>query len=544
MRLRCMSVWAWMAVLTWHTGFAVAETGESRHDLAAGADLFSRVWEAHLSSVPDRTGAAPQVDSPQQVAKARRRRLLNGAVDLNVAPGEALVGKRGDGLGPLHNATSCADCHPAGGGSGVEHNVILLTIEPRSEALTEPLAEYGQQLRELFPTLLDADGNLRIELVVHDHSTLDGYTAVRERLANAVPGGIEESWFNPAQRTSAAVAGHPVIAGRLDDVDFYLSQRNTPALYGVGLIDQIQSSRLLLLAAKQEHETQGEVTGRVAGKFGWRGQIDSLANFVSLACANELGLTQRIALQPIDPGHPEHQPPGIDVTQKEVDELTQFVAHLPMPVEGTANGYPFTETDAGESLFNQVGCAICHVPDNYPVTDIFSDLLLHDMGPDLQAPSPAGMATSRGRLTRLETLRLARRDDIFQLPTYPVTGPASATSAPAYYGPSGLEMPAPLAIDRPDAPQFPRGPLPRDIEDAAGTWDAQQREWRTPPLWGVASTAPYLHDGRAATLKEAIMWHGGEALSSRKRFAKLETDEQNRLLAFLQTLQAPAPAHQ
>ena len=40
---------------------------------------------------------------------------------------------------------------------------------------------------------------------------------------------------------------------------------------------------------------------------------------------------------------------------------------------------------------------------------------------------------------------------------------------------------------------------------------ATGREFRTQPLWGIAAVAPHLHDGRAATLDEAILWHGGEA---------------------------------
>jgi CxxC motif-containing protein (DUF1111 family) len=71
-------------------------------------------------------------------------------------------------------------------------------------------------------------------------------------------------------------------------------------------------------------------------------------------------------------------------------------------------------------------------------------------------------------------------------------------------------------------------------------WDTLQREWRTPPLWGVADTAPYLHDGRAETLEEAILWHGGEAESSRDAYAKLSRPEKDLVLAFLSSLRAPS----
>jgi CxxC motif-containing protein (DUF1111 family) len=67
----------------------------------------------------------------------------------------------------------------------------------------------------------------------------------------------------------------------------------------------------------------------------------------------------------------------------------------------------------------------------------------------------------------------------------------------------------------------------------------QPGEWRTPPLWGVADSAPYLHDGRAPTLEKAIELHGGQAERSARRFAQLSKAEQARLVAFLKTLRAP-----
>src|SRR5262249_6506437 len=64
-------------------------------------------------------------------------------------------------------------------------------------------------------------------------------------------------------------------------------------------------------------------------------------------------------------------------------------------------------------------------------------------------------------------------------------------------------------------------------------------EWRTPPLWGVADSAPYLHDGRASTLEEAILLHGGQGSRFAELFARLSADDQEQLVAFLKTLRAP-----
>jgi CxxC motif-containing protein (DUF1111 family) len=58
-------------------------------------------------------------------------------------------------------------------------------------------------------------------------------------------------------------------------------------------------------------------------------------------------------------------------------------------------------------------------------------------------------------------------------------------------------------------------------------------------LWGVADSAPYLHDGRAATLEEAIRLHAGEGAKSVEQFDALSGRQQAQLVAFLQALHAP-----
>jgi CxxC motif-containing protein (DUF1111 family) len=64
-------------------------------------------------------------------------------------------------------------------------------------------------------------------------------------------------------------------------------------------------------------------------------------------------------------------------------------------------------------------------------------------------------------------------------------------------------------------------------------------EWKTPPLWGVADSAPYFHDGRSPNLDDAIRRHGGQAKKSRKQFQKLPATDREAVLAFLGTLQVP-----
>ena len=71
---------------------------------------------------------------------------------------------------------------------------------------------------------------------------------------------------------------------------------------------------------------------------------------------------------------------------------------------------------------------------------------------------------------------------------------------------------------------------------------ASGSEWRTPPLWGiglvetVSGHTMFLHDGRARSLEEAILWHGGEGQASRDRFTLLSAEERGTLIRFLDSL--------
>lgn len=80
------------------------------------------------------------------------------------------------------------------------------------------------------------------------------------------------------------------------------------------------------------------------------------------------------------------------------------------------------------------------------------------------------------------------------------------------------------------------------LTDARQDYLAQGVEWRTPPLWGIGLTqvvlpgATFLHDGRARTLEEAILWHGGEGEAAREAFRMASHADRAALIAFLDTL--------
>jgi CxxC motif-containing protein (DUF1111 family) len=80
------------------------------------------------------------------------------------------------------------------------------------------------------------------------------------------------------------------------------------------------------------------------------------------------------------------------------------------------------------------------------------------------------------------------------------------------------------------------------LTDGRPDFLAEGVDWRTPPLWGIGLTklvspmATFLHDGRAKTLEEAILWHGGEGAASREAFRVATHAERAALIAFLESL--------
>ncbi len=485
-----------------------------------GRELFEREWKFEEPDVLE------QDATESQFTFARRLMQLPG-----------------DGLGPMHNAVSCESCHASGGGAGVDRNVTLLTLDPRTfSAFKSNRKEVRSHLIDLYPGLLSPRGFLSMETVIHEKSTRPFYKEMRENIEAHIPGERNDDWLDSKKRTIEAIAENPVLAGRDGPLDFYLSQRNSPPLYGLGLIDGIDMSRLGNIARSQARRTNGRVTGRVgAGKFGWRGQTSTLADFVRGACANELGLQVARGVQPPDAADETYVSLGMDLDETEVGELIAFVRALPAPIQETRLQEERLDTREGKKVFNKIGCNVCHVERLGPARGLYSDLLLHDMGDLLQAPSPASIGENLTRIRRVSSG--------FFPPEKPPIGsqfmPFPSSPKGGYFGSgSGFAgSPMPYPMERPREPTFPAGKLPAELTDVREpsqvTWDALQREWKTPPLWGVADSAPYLHDGRAATLDAAIRWHAGEAADAAAGYRGLDGESRRQLIAFLASLRAP-----
>lgn len=325
-------------------------------------------------------------------------------------------------LGPLFNATACIDCHVRNGGgrlrNGPQIDLVLKLADD---------GEFGPQLQRQ-----------EAEVVI------EGF----ERRRLPLEGGETVELTRPIFGTTRPVSG--------------FSARMAGRIAGVGLLEAVDEAVILDTADPEDRNGDGvsgrarEVLGpsgqRHLGRFGWKATQVSVAHQTASALRSDMGVESALM-------------GGAELSSAELEQLVRYVQLLGLP--GQRGG-----STRGEELFEEIGCADCHRPamttgDTHPRVELrnqdirpYSDLLLHDMGPEL----------------------------------------ADTTGAP----------------------------------DAA--------EWRTPPLWGVGrseevtGSVHLLHDGRARSVLEAVLWHGGEALAARDRFAALPANDRAELIGFVESL--------
>ena len=372
---------------------------------------MARFWRSVLAAA---LAAVIGVPAAAGEAEVRRGKLLFDA------PWIVPAGQ--DPLGPLLNARACADCHPGGGAGAVGGPALVLR--------TGGDALLGQQIQPL---------------------AVDGLAA------EPLP---------PARMAMVAVGGEQLRATYWTG-ERPLAARLAPGLRGAGLLALIPDAVLRRAADPADADGDG-VSGRPgAGRFGLKAEHATLAAAIETALVVDMGLATPSQPRPAGDCTPAQAAclaaagHGAPVAALAVERLAAFVAALrPRPAEST--------DAAGARLFAALGCAACHagpyaIPSDPAVTGRmvetiapYTDLLLHDLGPELADPFPSPHA-------------------------------------------------------------------------AAG-------EWRTAPLWGLRAKAAYLHDGRAGSLRAAILWHGGEAAASRAGFLALAPEEQAALLRFLEGL--------
>ncbi|MEM7676148.1 MAG: di-heme oxidoredictase family protein [Myxococcota bacterium] len=259
--------------------------------------------------------------------------------------------------------------------------------------------------------------------------------------------------------------------------------RIPPTLIGLGLLEAVSARTIAARADPSDKDGDG-ISGRLSwvntsdvprlGRFGWKAQQPTLPLMVATALREDMGIsTSRYpdaGCAAEDRGcRTKSRQPEIALNDFEL--LIAYVRSLAPPASREA-----TESSLrGEALFQSIGCADCHRP----------------------------------TLTTSQTADAAYPKGISRQQIRPYTDMLLH------------DMGAELA----DAGRIAGG--------------ASKSEWRTAPLWGlgllktVNGTTRLLHDGRAHTFEEAILWHGGEAERSRRRFTHLSPLERKDLINFL-----------
>jgi CxxC motif-containing protein (DUF1111 family) len=265
-------------------------------------------------------------------------------------------------------------------------------------------------------------------------------------------------------------------------------------MIGLGLLEAIPDETLLAATDPQDSDGDG-ISGRVnqvwdiakgdlaIGRFGWKAGMPTLDQQNQNAFQFDIGLSTPLYPDPKGDCTSAQEacqtaPNGND---REFDDLEVHSVMTDLVLYYTRNIAPPARTNsqntdvlAGEKIFNDIGCAACHTP-------------------RYELPDRPDMAEQSGQTIWPYTDLLLH------------------------------DMGEGLADHRPEA-------------------QASGREWRTPALWGIGRAqeidprARFLHDGRARTILEAILWHGGEAQVARDTVTKLPPSARNELLTFLKSL--------
>lgn len=393
-----------------------------------------------------------------------------------------------DGLGPLYNARGCQDCHlkdgrghmPEGADATRVSAFLRLSVpggtgpEGISDYLsTLPEPAYGGQLQDFAAQGVPAEGQMGIAYAQQPVTLADG-TVVELR--------------KPTYRVAAPAHGalHPEVM---------LSPRVAPQMIGLGLLEAIPAADILALADPDDTDGNG-ISGRanvvmsleyrvpMLGRFGHKAGNPTIREQSAGAFSGDMGLSTPLhpapwgectAAQADCRAAPHGQEPGIR-DGLEVDgqslDLVTFYSRNLAVPERRRLDNP--QVLRGKALFHASQCAACHVP-------------------------------------KFVTHRLKDQpEQSFQL-IWPFTDLLLH------------DMGEGLADHRPEA-------------------RATGREWRTAPLWGIGMTeqvsghSQFLHDGRARTLLEAILWHGGEAQAARDSVAALPKPDRDALIAYLESL--------
>ena len=417
-------------------------------------------------------------------------------------PGNPVFTAQAGKAGPKFEQPSCIACHAGDGKStpaqsGALDTMVVLTGDTDANGNVVPDARFG--------------GHLEQGLITDAGKTFDGRQAILSIASyNTIAGSYPDGTAYTLQQPQYTLTD---TSGKALDMPAHMSVRAAPHLVGMGLLEAVPESSLQALATASASDPD-HTTGKLqivtdlknpalkrVGRFGWRATSATVEQQTAAALNGDIGVTTSILptrlcglattgsdCRAADKTQAALGDSDLDLLVHYLSTLAvpparHFAGEQPLGITGptivaqplaTTNAQIAAETAmqarvaAGKDLFAQLRCTSCHVPTlttgsahrfaelrNQTIAP-YSDLLLHDMGPDLADSFPQGLASAQ--------------------------------------------------------------------------------EWRTAPLWGLgllASINPnvrYLHDGRARTIEEAILWHGGQAAAARDRFKALSAADRQKVI--------------
>jgi CxxC motif-containing protein (DUF1111 family) len=492
-------------------------------------------------------GGAVTVDNHGAKAYSQSAPSLDFIEEAHFKAGNMIFRGEVAGMGPLFNAKTCQSCHRQDGRGNVpdspeqpmESMFLRLSVRDPSGQGTMPDPIYGDQLQTFGVDTDNATSGLPRQggALAGDGAIGEGYAWIEyEPISGQYPDGTSYQLRRPVYKVRDLAYG-----------DFaqgiMFSARVAPAVFGLGLLEAVPEPTVVAMADPEDTDGDG-ISGRVRyvkdvlageqrlGRMGYKAGQPTILQQGAGAFRGDIGVTNRVFAEEVcsphqaacveRAGEKRKLENGLDILDVQLAQVEFYNRHLAVPRRrgwDPATGQWDPEVARGRDLFGEIGCDSCHVrelrtgqapgsqlgsigilelePDAPPAKALsdqriwpYTDLLLHDMGGNC-AP--------------------VRRES--------VEGTACKAGGKCVW----VQRCEGLADGRPEG-------------SATGT------EWRTAPLWGlglvkvVNERANFLHDGRARTIEEAVLWHDGEAAAAKRRFMELERADREALLVFLESL--------
>lgn len=396
-----------------------------------------------------------------------------------------------DGLGPLFNARSCQRCHIKDGRGhppeNADDNSISMFLRISIPAPTEAEITEITEFQDYIATLPDPNyGTQMQDFAVQGHASEYRLEISYDEDIVILADGTQVALRHPTYKAADLGYGplHP---------DAMLSPRVAPQMIGLGMLEAIPAADILAHADPDDLNNDG-ISGRpnvvwsvefdqpMLGRFGLKAGSPTVMAQSAGAFAGDIGISS--PLFPAGAGEcttaqtlcqdAVHGDGDARGTEIDAQGMDLVTFYSRNLAVPARRGADDAQVLHGKQVFYETGCTSCHTP----------SFVTHRL--------------------------VDQPEQSFQL-IWPYTDMLLHDMGPA------------LADNRPEA-------------------RATGQEWRTPPLWGIGLTQQvsghtyFLHDGRARSLLEAVIWHGGEAQAQHDAVVGLSTDDREALLKFLESL--------